>query len=73
MSEIIVNASGVERDSLNWLMKADDGHYFIEQKRNTEGSHSHYHPVSESLAKKIIASDIETAWGIMNRYVANDI
>lgn len=76
MAEIIVNASAVESDSLNWLMKADDGHYFIEQQRNRVGSHTHDHPISEKLAAKIIeiaSTDMRKAWEIMERHVADSI
>lgn len=76
MAEIVVNASGVDADSLNWLMKADDGHYFIEQQRNRAGSHTHDHPINEKLAAKIIEAartNTRKAWEIMERYVADSI
>ena len=72
-SEIVVNASGVDPDSLNWLMRAKDGHYFIRQQRNRLGSFSHNWPVSDAFATKVIAADMRNAWGMMEKHVAESI
>lgn len=72
-SEIIVNASGFDPDSLNWLMKAENGHYFIQQQRNRAGSHAHNHPVSDAFAAKIIAADMKRAWEMMEKHVAESV
>lgn len=76
MGKVVVNASGVDADSLNWLMMANDGHYFIEQRRNRVGSFSHAHPISEKLAAKIVEAaktNMLKAWEMMERYVADAI
>ena len=72
-SEIIVNASGIDPDSLNWLMRADDGHYFIQHQRNRAGAHTHNHPISDAFAAKIIAADLRKAWEMMEKHVAESI
>ena len=75
-SEVIVNASGVDPDSLNWLMQSEDGHYFIQQQRNRARSFAHNHLVSDDLGHKIIEAsknDMRKAWEIMEEHVANSI
>ena len=70
--KMVVNAS-VHPDTPDWLYQAEDGHYFIEQMRNRQGCFAHRHPVSDSVANRIIEADLQTAWQIMEAYVANDL
>jgi len=74
-SEIVVNASGVNNDSLDWLMKDEKG-YFITQQRNKSDSLPHHHRVSTKFAEKVIGAaeiDMQKAWSMMEEHVAQVI
>lgn len=68
-SEVVLDASGISPDVFLWLMKAEDGHYFIERKPNRSPSTSDRFRISENFAKKLMEMPLEKAWEEIERYV----
>lgn len=74
IEKIVVNASGVDQLKLFWLMKANDGHYYIQHQMNRENAHTRNIKITNKQATEIRnANDNFMAWCIMDRIYGENI
>ena len=67
--EIIKNMSNVSQDILTFLIKAKDGHYYIERMQNRENKTPDRFKISNEFANELINMANDEAWKKIERYL----